>query len=81
VHAGKHALTQGPGYATEAGRDEARRRAEMRAEAGWVGRSGVGMHTLLRNRCVSLANDGLDEGMDSRSRLRNRLLRGQSRVA
>ncbi len=63
------------------GRDEAQRRAVMRAEAGWDGCRGAGMLTLQCDNCVSLAEDGLDEGLDLRSRLRNRLRGGQSRVA
>ncbi len=77
VHAGKHTLTLGPGYGTEAGRDEAQRRAGMRVEASWDGRRGAGMLTLLRDHCVSFADDGLDEGFHSRSRLCNRLRGGQ----
>jgi hypothetical protein len=55
----------------------------MRAEASWDGRRGarIPVLTLRRDHCVSLADDGLDEGLDSRSRLLNRLRGGQSRVA
>jgi hypothetical protein len=59
-------------------RDEAQRRAWMREEAGWDGLRGALMLTLLRDHCVSLADDGLDEGLDSRS---YRLRGCQSRVA
>jgi hypothetical protein len=77
----------------KAARDMVRRLAEMRrgggprwgaeagVEAGWDRRRGAGMLTLQRDHCVSLADDGLDEGLDSRSRLLNRLRGGQSRVA
>jgi hypothetical protein len=39
----------------------------MRAEAGWHWRRGAGILTLGRDHVVSLANDGLEVGLDLRS--------------
>ncbi len=73
----------GPGYGTEAGRNETQEAAQRLDEARVAQRraEGPGCFTLWHDHYVGLADDGLDERLDSLFRLRNGLRGGQERMA